>query len=416
MSIKQYSNFTELAANLQNKGEFLQPEDLFIVSQNQIDDTDFGECKYDVMEVSVYDINNILLPQQNGNLVAYIKTGDIKNYLYLVTNQGGQKELVIDAQKLLNDLGFVNGIYKLNVNFVRDRVGTDDESRRVWINEISPSRTEIRIIPLKTANSKINNLNVNEFKNLSNLNKDFKYYKKSLLNSINSFANMDMSFIDSIIQTQYGKDFFTIIKNDFGFTNFDNVRDKIFSDFKTAVTYYLTNKEYDINQSNFGQPSTIRFEDCEQYDFKMLVSNIENILFNCVEFNCQFLKRRNINIEEIPTEFKVTELAKITKNNTDTFPTPTKVNTNVYDPANIMINTNGNGANIIPVVVTPIEAPAPIIDLPIQPIIISPTPEPVVIQQPPTNGGGGGRGITFNINDSGNPSLVGREMGLREER
>ena len=81
-----------------------------------------------------------------------------------------------------------------------------------------------------------------------------------------------------------------------------------------------------------------------------------------------------------------------------------------------MINTNGNGANIIPVVVTPIEAPAPIIDLPIQPIIISPTPEPVVIQQPPTNGGGGGGGITFNINDSGNPSLVGREMGLREER
>ena len=77
MSITQYTNFTELEANLKNQGEFLQPQDLFIVSQNQIDDTDFGECKYDVMEVSVHDVNSVLLPQKNGNLVAYIKKNDI---------------------------------------------------------------------------------------------------------------------------------------------------------------------------------------------------------------------------------------------------------------------------------------------------------------------------------------------------
>jgi len=420
MSITQYTNFTELEANLKNQGEFLQPQDLFIVSQNQIDDSDFGECKYDVMEVSVHDVNSVLLPQKNGNLVAYIKKNDIKNYLYLVTNQGGQKELVVDAQKLLNDLGFTNGIYKINVNFVRDRVGTDDISRRVWIQEISPSRTEIRIIPLKTSDTNINNTNIKEFKNLQNLNKDFKYYKKSFLDSLNSFTNMNINIIDSMIQTQYGNDFFTTLKTDFGLANFNNLRDKIFNDFKNATTYYLTNKEYDITQSNFGQQSTIRFEDCEQYDFNILVSEIQKILFDCIEFNCQFLKRRDVNITEIPTEFKITELSKLTQNNTDSFPTPTTINTNVYDPANITINAKGR-ANVIPIIVKPIDvtSPLPVVELP--PVVINPTPEPVVIQPTPIetgggNTGGGGFNSIGNVGLDYNNSKFGSASDLKEER
>jgi hypothetical protein len=133
MSIKKYTNFEQIDGNVDNKGKFLQAEDLFIVSKNEIEETDFGECKYDVMEVSVYDINSNLLPHKTGNNVAYIKTGDIKNYMYNVTNKGGQKELAIDIEKLLSDLGFTNGILKVNINFVRNRVGTDNELERTWI-------------------------------------------------------------------------------------------------------------------------------------------------------------------------------------------------------------------------------------------------------------------------------------------
>ena len=50
----------------------------------------------------------------------------------------------------INDLGFTNGILKVNLNFVRDRVGSDNTLHRVWIQEISPTREEIRIVPLKT--------------------------------------------------------------------------------------------------------------------------------------------------------------------------------------------------------------------------------------------------------------------------
>jgi hypothetical protein len=98
-------------------------------------------------------------------------------------------EIAIDAERLLNDMGFENGILKLNINFVRSKVGTENATRRVWIQEISPSRQEIRIVPLKTNNKYFDDINAKELESLKNLNKDFKYYKKSILDSINKFEN-----------------------------------------------------------------------------------------------------------------------------------------------------------------------------------------------------------------------------------
>ena len=147
MSIKKYTNIEQINLNKQNVGQFIEDKDLFIIAKNETVTSTFGDNSYDTMEVSVYDINNNLLPQKSGNNVSYIKTGDIKNYMYNVTNKNGTKEIAIDAEKLLNDLGFTNGILKLNINFVRNKVGNNNELTRVWIQEISPSREEIRILP-----------------------------------------------------------------------------------------------------------------------------------------------------------------------------------------------------------------------------------------------------------------------------
>jgi hypothetical protein len=165
MAIKKYTNFEGINANSENEGQFLQMDDLFIVSKKEIENTDFGDCKYDVMEVSIYDVNNNLLPQKSGNTVSYIKKEDIKNYLYQITNKGGQKELAINVEILLNKLGFTNGIFKVNINFVRQRVGSENNLERVWIHEISPSREEIRIVPLKTKDDIVNLKTKNEFNN-----------------------------------------------------------------------------------------------------------------------------------------------------------------------------------------------------------------------------------------------------------
>ena len=387
MAIKKYTNFDGINTNSTNEGQFLQADDLFIVSKNEIEEADFGECRYDVMEVSIYDVNNLLLPNKTGNNVAYIKTGDIKNYMYNVTNAGGQKELAIDAEKLLNDLGFTNGILKINMNFVRYRVGSENDLEKVWIHEISPSREEIRILPLKTKNTTINNKTNNEFSNLGNLKRDFKYYKKSILDSLNSFEGTFLESIDTALTSKFGNDFFSILKKDFGLSRFDNFRKKIYEDFKTSVTYYLNNKNYNIKESNFGQNSNIRFEACEQYDFETLTNEIQTILFQCIDANSSFLKRRNITLKSLPKEFAITEIRKEIKNNLEVFSTPTTIKKNVYNPQNI--NTKFDDVEKIediPILTPPLIEEPPIdiikpIRIPKKPIIITPA-EPIVIIEP----------------------------------
>ena len=332
MSIKKYTNVEGINNKTENEGQFLQSDDLFIVTKTEIEATDFGSCEHDIMEVSVYDINNNLLPQQSGNNVAYIKTNDIKNYMYQITNKSGQKELAIDIEKLLNNLGFKNGILKVNINFVRYKVGSENELERVSIQEISPSREEIRIIPLKTKFPNINDKTKTQFKNLQNLNKDFKYYKTALLNSLNSFDNTFLNKINSYLETKYGKDFFNIMKKDFGLTSFDTIKNKISNDFKESVGYYLNNKYYKISESTFGKPSKIIFEDCEVYDFNEMKVVIENILTDCINFNLKSLKRRELNLKVLPKEFSIVELQKQIKNNLDSFKTVTETKRNVYSP------------------------------------------------------------------------------------
>jgi hypothetical protein len=332
MSIKKYTNIDGINNKTDNEGQYLQPDDLFIVTKKEIEVTEFGNSKYDVMEVSVYDVNNTLLPQKSGNNVAYIKTNDIKNYMYQITNKGGQKELAINIEKLLNELGFSNGVLKVNINFIRYKVGSEDELERVWIEEVSPSREEIRIIPLKTKYPNINSKTNKQLINLQAQNKDFKYYKESVLDSLNSFENTFLEKIDSSLETTYGKDFFNIVKKDFGLSGFTKVRTKIFTDFKTSVEYYLTNKYYDVTDSRFGKNSAIRFEEDDVYDFNLILAEIENILNNCVNSNLQSLKRRELDLKTLPKEFSITELQKQIKNNLDSFNTYSETKRNVYSP------------------------------------------------------------------------------------
>jgi hypothetical protein len=347
MSIKKYTNIENINNKSSNEGQFLQADDLFIVSKTEIDTTDFGDCKYDVMEVSLYDINNNILPQSSGNNVAYIKMGDIKNYMRQITNKQGLKELVIDAEKLINDLGYTNGIIKININFVRYKVGSEDVLESVWIEEISPSREEIRIIPLKTKFPNINDKTKKQFKNLENLNKDFKYYKKALLNSLNSFDNTFLDKINSQLETKYGKDFFNILKKDFGLSNFNIIRDKISNDFKQSIEYYLNNKYYKISESTFGKPSEIRFEDCEVYDFNDMLSTMQNILTECINYNLKSLKRRELNLKTLPKEFAITELQKQIQNNLDSFNTFTQTKRNVYSPDGVAAVFNDTNTGFV---------------------------------------------------------------------
>ena len=297
MSIQKYTNFENINNKTDNIGQFLESKDLFIVSKNEIEISEFGNTPYDVMEVSVYDIDNNLLPQKSGNNIVYVKSTDIKNYLYNITNNLGKREVAIDVEKLLNDLGFTNGILKINLNFVRNRVGNENELQRVWIHEISPSREEIRIVPLKTKDENINNINKNQFKNLKSLAKDFAFYKKSILDVVDSFDNSFLSKVDDYLISQYGKDYINVLKKDFGVIDFDGYKKRIIENFKDGVKYFLTNKGYKPGDTNFGKQSDIRFVDYEQYEYQYLINEINNILLESIKYNSTNFKRRDIIIK-----------------------------------------------------------------------------------------------------------------------
>ena len=38
--------------------------------------------------------------------------------MYQITNKTGKRELAIDVEKLLNDIGYNNGILKVNINWI----------------------------------------------------------------------------------------------------------------------------------------------------------------------------------------------------------------------------------------------------------------------------------------------------------
>jgi hypothetical protein len=341
MSITKYTNFEQIDSRKENKGDFLLKDDLLIVSKTEIEEADFGDCKHDVMEVSVYDVNSVLLPNKTGNNVAYIKPNDIKNYMYDIVNAGGQKELAINIEKLLNDLGFTNGILKVNINFVRNKIGTDNELTRVWIQEISPSREEVRIVPLKTKDNSINNITKSEFKNIHNLSKDFKYYKKNILDALDKFEAGSLSVIDDALVAKFGNDFRDVLKKDFGLKNLDVFHKRIFENFRDSIKNWVNNNYYDITDSTFGKPSEIRFENCGQYDFTILMSEIQSILNNCIQFNTKSLQRRQVDIKQIPVEFAIVELRKQIQNNLDSFGTKVDIKRNIYMPDKVDVTVTG---------------------------------------------------------------------------
>ena len=130
-------------------------------------------------------------------------------------------------------------------------------------------------------------------------------------------------------------------------SNFNIIRDKISNDFKQSVEYYLNNKYYKISESTFGKPSEIRFEDCEVYEFNDMVSTIQNILTECIDFNLKSLKRRELNLKTLPKEFAITELQKQIQNNLDSFNTFTQTKRNVYSPDGVAAVFNDTNTGFV---------------------------------------------------------------------
>ena len=103
----------------------------------------FGLSKTDAIEFIIYDVNNNQLPQQSANnqLVRYVPltNTNIKDYFLIASNTVLQKnklpaEYFIDAERLIKEAGYNNGIFKTQITLVNHRAGSNKPYDKLYSN------------------------------------------------------------------------------------------------------------------------------------------------------------------------------------------------------------------------------------------------------------------------------------------
>lgn len=267
MSLSKYTNIDDINNSNSGIGQFLEQEDLFVISQNVSENINFGNCETDVMEVTLYDINNNILPQLDNQSTRYIKYPNINDYIFSTKTN----EIAINVEKILKESDYKNGIIKVNINFVKYKAGNETEYRKMWIQEISATRSEIRILPITVQNDSLTTLtNVVEFNNLQKLNTDKIVYKQHLQKISNINEQTALEFARNYINQKFSnitnayEKFANVLYNDFAADTLDtslqnptiildNFIKKIFFNFKQ----YASQQSININGCEYIQNDTI---------------------------------------------------------------------------------------------------------------------------------------------------------------
>ena len=250
MSLRKYKKIED------NRGFFIDDRD------SQIFETEFqrslyGEGENDVISFTLYDVNENLLPQEGYGETRYIHSSDFGEYFRKIkgtenqtNNQPFEYELNVD--KLIREGGYRTGIFNVEILLINDRVGSHNERDRLWIHEISPSRTEIRVLPLKVKNEKLQRL-INESYSALIKNEIFMDDVREVLDLF--LDSIHIENIEESLIKKYGEKFVRQMKTQyFKDGGFNLTMIKIVEDFKSSVKYVVENRNATIGSSNFGKP------------------------------------------------------------------------------------------------------------------------------------------------------------------
>ena len=296
MAIKDFKNIEKINQELESTAQLIKPADLNIFKTTAKRVADFGLSKNDAIEFRLYDISNNLLEQTGGLKVRYIHKAELPIYLKdSLDTTTGEKIFEIDIEKLVFEAGYGNGEFRVGFAFVKNYVGNENQKKKVWIHEVSPSRTEIRILPLLGVDKVINkDLQDRYFSFMDNVAELRQSYKKiqAFLDKIelNISTLMDNYFVST-----FGPKYIEVINKDFvfggseGYTNFKN---KIYSDFRKSVFNEIDGKQFKLGASDYGQQIKTAF-DLDDFvstsEFKLI---IQNRLHNSIEYNMQFIRKK----------------------------------------------------------------------------------------------------------------------------
>ena len=238
-----------------NKGYRISSKDRKIFERGDLQSF-FGLSESDVIEFIVYDANDNLLPQTDGTGVRYIPltTQNISYYFLIAEGTLFQSlsfpsEYFIDVERLLRESGYNNGIFKTQITLLNKRVGSNVAGEQLWISEISPSRTEVRLLPLNTDENSKTELyeRYNTMVNGSDFKEDTLPYISLFLDKITPQS------ISDFIKSKYSENWYNKLRNEFNIANFDQFTTTVYNKFVEAVGYEYTNRVSKVGDLNYGK-------------------------------------------------------------------------------------------------------------------------------------------------------------------
>jgi hypothetical protein len=245
---------------INNRGYVINPDDRKIFQDGDLQSF-FGFSESDAIEFVIYDVNNNQLPQSDGSLVKYIPlTNDNINDYFLVPNgsifQKYQlpKEYFIDIERLMGEAGYTNGIFKTQVTLINKRAGSDKQKDKLWIQEISPSRTEIRLFPLKEGIE----LNPELKTRYDAFVNDREFREDTISYVIEFIENIKPTEISTFLRSKYQKVWLDNLVNEFKIQNFELFVNTIYQKFVQSCIYEFTNRISDLGNLNYGKPKSTK--------------------------------------------------------------------------------------------------------------------------------------------------------------
>ena len=251
------SNFKDI---ITNKAYLINSKDREIFEKGDYQSF-FGLSKTDAIEFIIYDVNNNQLPQQSADnqLVRYVPltNTNIKDYFLIASTTVLQKnklpaEYFIDAERLIKEAGYSNGIFKTQITLVNHRAGSNKPFDKLWIQEISPSRKEISLQPL--AKGVEANAELKKRYDIFVYDNSFREDTQPFIDSI--LAKIKPEDISNIILNKYTNIWFTRMKTEYALSNFSTFVTNTHSKFLEACKYEFSNKESNVTSINYGKLKT----------------------------------------------------------------------------------------------------------------------------------------------------------------
>lgn len=298
------------------------------IFEKEIGKSYFGMGISDMIEFIVYDSNDNQLPQgETGKLVRYINIDaeNIRKYFLITENPSnrrlnGASEYIIDVEKLLIEAGYSNGSFKTQVTLLNRRVGSEDIAKdKLWIHEISPSRTEIRVLPLEDEKEQVYadlQKRLDIMLNNKNFRDDTIYFVRSMVESI-KVDEILKSFVTLNGTVQVGENYVKLIQAEFKINNWQTFINTLREKLVEGAQYFIENRNWDISSTNYGKPLSTPID--LELSVNKIVETLNAILIKVID---KYLPKRNeqedniLTVSEQQTLDQVKQITKTVTSNT----------------------------------------------------------------------------------------------------